>query len=63
MVIKYINYNIIRKYVNTRKLQWINLITKHQTDLVEYIGRQLDKYLKSKVSKKFTYEVNDEYDD
>ena len=54
---------IIRKYVNTRKLQWINLINNHQTELVEYIGRQLDKYLKSKISKKFTYEVNDEYDD
>ena len=56
-------YNIIRKYVNTRKLQWINLINNHQTELVEYIGRQLDKYLKSKISKKFTYEINDEYDD
>jgi hypothetical protein len=60
---KKVMYNIIRKYVNTRKLQWINLITNHKTDLVEYIGRQLDKYLKSKISKKFTYEIDDEYDD
>lgn len=56
-------YNIINRYVKRRKVQWIDLINKHQDDLMMYIGKKFDKYLKSKISKKFTYEIDDEYDD
>ena len=56
-------YNILNRYVKKRKVQWIDLINKHQDDLKIYIGKKFDKYLKSKISKKFTYEIDDEYDD